>query len=228
MHAYRVFQSGIALPGVHLRTEVIQEAVEETNSVMAALSHRSDALGAKISDLLDLRILSGLMGEALATAISKHCPKLRRNPHIDGYPDLLNVSSPEAAQAFSGGKREHFILFPHGGIEVKNTCGIRKTGDLLPGQTRIGNISRPKWKAHHRDTNHLLATYTDFIEGVPVIAAVMYSDRLSAADWSVKHQPKAGSAMTSFCETTNAGYLKLRAGLILCLNMAEYVGFFAE
>ena len=56
----------------------------------------------------------------------------------------------------------------------------------------------------------------------------MYSGRLSPADWSVKHQPKPGSAMTSFCETTNAGYLKLRDGMILCLELAAYIDFFAS
>jgi hypothetical protein len=228
MTAYRRFQKGISLPGVELRTELIQAAVLETNATMAALAQRSANLGAKITDLLDLRTLSGLMGEALATTLAKHCPLLRRNPHIDGYPDLLNLSSPQASTLFSEGTRESFILFPFGGIEVKNTCGIRKSGDLLPGQTRIGSIQRPKWKAHHRNTNNLLATYTDFLDGLPVIAAVMYSDRLAEGDWSMKHQPKAGSAMTSFCELTNTGYAKLREGLLLCLDSDTYLTFFVE
>jgi len=195
---------------------------------MAVLAQRSATLGARITDLLDLRTLSGLMGEALATTLAKHCPLLRRNPHIDGYPDLLNLSSPQARTLFTDGARESFIHFPFGGIEVKNTCGIRKSGDLLPGQTRIGSIQRPKWKAHHRSTNNLLAIYTDFLDGLPVIAAAMYSDCLTEEDWSMKHQPKAGSAMTSFCELTHAGYAKLRDGLLLCLDSDAYIAFFVE
>ncbi len=143
----------------------------------------------------------------------------------------MDISKPEFRKDYKGWKKSNtkkFIEFPHGGLEIKNTFGIKiSKASLLPGQQRVSKIkAKLEWKAHHRYTNYLLATFSDYIDGCPQIVAAMFSSQLTRGDWKKKQDPKPGSTMTSFSVTESSGWKKLSGGIRLCLDREEYRTFF--
>ena len=217
--------------GLKLSIEFLECSILATNQRLHDLQRETSALSIDAFEVIDFRMLSGLMGEMLITKIDETSSDLEKNPNIDGYPDLLDISQKSFAddvRLWRHDDNTRFIKYPHGGIEVKNTFGTKKTGsDLLPGRTRIRKINgKPDWKAHHGYTNNLLAIFSDYLDGCPQIVAAMYADDLTEADWTAKQNPKAGSTMTSFTVIKRSGWDKLRAGLRLCVDKTEYLDFF--
>lgn len=217
--------------GAVVSIDEVYEAVKETNSKFRALERRTEEMAFNIFEAIDFRMLSGLVGETLVTELSNSINMLEKNPNIDGYPDLVNVSKSEYKADFREWKKNNlgeFINFSYGGIEVKNTFGTKRSNVALPpGDTRINKISKkPEWKAHHTYTNHLLALLSDFIEGCPQIVAVMYCDQLVENDWSKKQDPKEGSTMTSFSVIQRSGWDKLRKRVLICNKDLPYKEYF--
>ena len=166
-----------------------------------------------IFSILGMRNLSAFIGELLVLEIAEKLPKLlMKNPHQDGYPDLLLLSK--------SGKKEikrirdqnlmldkaPFSPFIAGGIEVKATCGaipsakdfnkkgIKRCGI---GDQRIDFMKSYDWKAHHQETNNLLGILWDFINGIPRIVSVFYSNELTKDDWGEIVTPKKGGGRTT-------------------------------
>lgn len=222
----------IELPsGFIVDVESILASVKNTNKKFRRLKRRTEEMDLNIFNIVDFRMLSGLVGETLISDLAEKIDELEKNPNIDGYPDLVDVSNPRYHSDFVKWRKrdmKKFIKYPHGGIEVKNTFGTKKqNSDLLPGHRRITGINnKPDWKAHHRYTNRLLALFSDFIDECPQIVAVMYSDRLREVDWKEKQNPKEGSTMTSFSVIEKSGWLKLKAGLLICNKQQEYKDYF--
>ena len=229
---YIASKSAIQLnSGFKLEVEILKNAVEHVNSQFSDLEERTEKMALNIFEVIDFRMLSGLLGETLVSTLSNDVRSLRKNPNIDGYPDLIDVSQPKFEQdsdRWVARDLSKFIKYPHSGIEVKNTFGVKKPGvGLLPGQNRISKINKkPDWKAHHTYTNNLLALFSDFINGCPQIVAVMYSDQLSTSDWKEKQNPKKNSTMTSFSNIEPSGWQKLKSNLILCRSEEPYLNFF--
>lgn len=216
-----------------LNSNDVLEAVNITNEKMRMLKKITEEDAINIFDAIDFRMLSGMLGEALITIICRHSDMLVKNPHIDGYPDLLDVSSPEKLSFYqlphsNDSPRDRFRNYIHGGIEIKNTFGVKVNKQILQkGQTRINKINKKlDWKAHHENTNYLLGLYSDFIDNTPQIVAAFYSNELSSDDWKKKQNPKEGSTMTSFSTIDNSGWLKMSGNLIVCINNQEYLNFF--
>jgi len=227
--------SPISLTGFDLGVELIQGAITLTNQRLTDLSIGDEAVSLELYKIIDLRMLSGLIGELFVSNLSDVVPVLFKNPSIDGYPDLLNLSSVEALNQYQSGSLDVYLNFPSGGIEVKNTFGVKKTGITYSDRdTRFSKaesgiswkIQRTLvWKAHHRETNHLLALHSDYVNQIPQIIGCFYSDELDPEDWSVKQQPKVGSTMTSFCATRPTAFAKLKRGVIALDNRFEYEDF---
>lgn len=217
---------------VILSSEQLKHAIELTNYKMRELKYKTENDALNIFEVLDFRMMSGMLGEALVTMISQNSNSLTKNPHIDGYPDLLDTSSRIKAEYFNsiGNIGGGFNNFLYGGIEIKNTFGVKKAKvHLEKGQTRIRYINKKlDWKAHHTNTNNLLGLFSDFIEGIPQIVAVFYSDQLTNSDWKEKINPRKNSAMTSFSTIDNSGWLKMKSNLIVCINQVEYLSFFGD
>jgi len=188
----------------------LTEAAEDVNRrLLQSESEVRDVLD--LYDIIDLRMLSGLIGELFSTALERVDNRLQKNPNIDGYPDLCDVSATSRTYSMSD-----YIAFPHGGLEVKNTFGVKRSGaDIAQRQTRAGLIQRQLvWKAHHRTTNNLVGLQSDYIDGIPQIVAGYFASDLTVDDWTEKQQPKEGSTMTSFCQTRPSAFSKLCAGII--------------
>lgn len=221
----------IKLSHMELSINEIIAAINNTNNKFKEISDQTRALSLDIFQIMDLRILSGIIGETFVIELSKLVPSLKKNPSIDGYPDLLQVVTTKMKHSFEEySSKESKDEFPYGGIEIKNTFGYKKNKiDLLDGEQRILHIQPYlQWKAHHQKTNHLLGFFSDYINGYPTIAAAFYSDQLTASDWTTKENPREGSAMTSFCTITKEGYNKMLSGMILCIKKPLYLNFFNQ
>ncbi len=240
----------------HLRasTDIVvrcpdREAKVATQTIIRALDRAHgmiDELYASrldIAALLGMRNLSAFVGELFATSIEAEAGgQLLRNPHQDGYPDLLLMDEMGGKlwTALSNRMTEKapFSPFAGGGLEVKATCGSvpspaqsRKGGQSRPvmGMTRIGVAKSYDWKAHHRDTNNLLGVYWDFIGKRPRIAAVFFCSRLTSADWGKIVRPRTGGGRTTSVSIMGLpGIKKMYDGWLCVLARGGYAEFFNQ
>ena len=181
------------------------------------------------------------VGEVFAAAmILEHEHLFMKNPHQDGYPDLLLLDSAGIKEwkrlAKQLREKAPFSPFKTGGFEVKATCGsvpspvqCLKRGREKPGMgdQRIDLLTSYDWKAHHQETNHLFGLFWDFIDGCPTIAAVFYSSILSNKDWGTIIQPKEGGGRTtSVSIMTRDGVRKMYQGWVTFLAHKSYATFF--
>lgn len=186
-----------------------------------------------IARLLGMRNLSAFVGELYGASVIKAAGGLyRKNPHQDGYPDLLVMDGKgrQEWERLAGQLRDKkpFSPFRPGGIEIKATVGsvpspqwFQKNGLQKPdiGDSRIEFLRGYDWKAHHRGTNNLLGIMWDFVKGVPCITAVFYSHELTQADWGGIIQPREGGGnTTSVSIMTRAGVRRMYEGWLYVLD----------
>lgn len=218
----------------------------EPRLVVSAL-HRSRELAVQLGafdvnvfELLGMRNLSAFVGEVFAASLVKEAGGLlAKNPHQDGYPDLLllDQEGKQEWERLRSRRRDKapFSPFGTGGFEVKATCGSVPTpaqcarrGLQKPdlGDQRISIMQGYDWKAHHRETNRLFGLLWDFIEGHPTVTAVFYRDDLCQSDWGKIVQPKAGGGRTtSVSIMTRQGVSKMYAGWIVVIDDPRYARF---
>jgi len=193
-----------------------------------------------ISELLGLRNLSAFVGELFAQCLKKNSSGLFiKNPHQDGYPDLLLMDERgrRLYKKLSNRLKEKapFSPFPNGGIEIKATVGsvptpkiCAKRGYEKPGlgDQRIHLLSGYDWKAHHQETNNLLSILWDFIDGYPTVIAAFYSKDLNLKDWGAIVKPKAGGGRTtSVSIMTREGIKKMYDNTLLVIDDERYINF---
>lgn len=213
-----------------------------TSAINAAHEMIDDmyAVELDIAQTLGMRNLSAFIGELVAAAILKGSDGwFERNPHQDGYPDLLLmdvVGKKEWVRLRDRMKdKMPFSPFPGGGIEVKATCGTvpspaqcrqRKKERPGIGDSRVDCLTGYDWKAHHRDTNNLLGVLWDFIDGRPRVAALSYSCELIQADWGAIIQPKEGGGRTTSVSIMGqSGIRKMYDGWLCVLKAGAYAKF---
>ena len=213
----------VAAGGWDLRADYVASAALAVNQRLIEAGTQDGSMSLDLYQIIDLRMLSGLIGELFSAEICRLEPRLIKNPNIDGYPDLCDVSS----SVHGGRGPADFLKYRHGGFEVKNTFGVKKgNSNLAARDTRLMKINRSLvWKAHHRETNFLIALHSDYIERVPQILAGFYSSDLNECDWTVKQQPKVGSTMTSFCQSTQSAFEKLKQGIRFHMEDVGYERF---
>lgn len=210
-----------------LKPSTVLGAVRETNRAIELISDLSAANGAPIFELLGLRNLSSFVGEIFAAEVRKlHPSEFLKNPNQDGYPDLLALTPTGRAyidEKVRDGQisdKRHWSPYPYGGIEIKATCGntppAKVTRKPEIGDSRIGILVSAEWKAHHRETNNLLALYWDFVDRLPTVLAVFYRNDLTEDDWGKVIQPKEnGGRTTSVSIMTRPAVEKMGAGWLV-------------
>jgi hypothetical protein len=194
----------------HISADNLYKAIERAHNTIDNISK----FDVDIFAILGLRNLSAFMGEVYAASlIAITDQRYRKNPHQDGYPDLLLMDRKGKALWNTLDRRNQlrdkapFSPFQNGGIEIKATCGTvpndancrRKglPGKPIIGEQRIGVMTSYDWKAHHRNTNNLVGVLWDFIGGLPRIAAVFFCPTLTVQDWGKIIQPKDGGGNTT-------------------------------
>lgn len=220
-----------------LDLEIFKTALALTNQNMDVLKENApDLFG-----ILGMRNLSAFVGEMFVSAIVKSANgALVKNPHQDGYPDLLIMTKEGKALweklANNNQDKSPFSGFETGGIEVKATVGsvptpevFRKKGLRKPdiGDERIEFTGAYDWKAHHRETNNLIGIYWDFVNGKPVICGLFFSGNLTEDDWGKIVQPKEGGGRTtSVSIMARTGIYKMYENWIAVINDSRYADFF--
>jgi hypothetical protein len=221
----------------YIDVQTVLKAVEHCNRNIEEIAD----FKVDIFSLLGMRNLSAFVGEVFVLSmIEVSDGRFRKNPHQDGYPDLLAMTESGRAEwgrvEDSLQDKRPFSPFPTGGIEVKATCGsvptptvFAKKGLKKPviGDNRIEYVMGYDWKSHHRETNNLLAIFWDFIEGIPTVAAVFYCLKLSPEDWGKIISPKEGGGRTtSVSIMTREGVKKMYEGWIAVYDDKRYIDFF--
>lgn len=216
----------------------ILSAVEKTHEVVDQI----EGFDVKISELLGMRNLSAFIGELFVSRFANVYEELFfKNPHQDGYPDLLLMDDNgrrqlENISAQNGMKKKGpFSPFLNGGIEVKATCGsvpspeqCSKKGFEKPGlnDQRIELMKGYDWKAHHRETNNLIGLLWDFIGRKPRIVALFFCSDLTEQDWGKIIKPRSGGGRTtSVSIMTRDGVQKMYRNWVLVLNDRRYIDF---
>ncbi len=226
-------------PAFILPTNALAHATIEFDKII----ERFIEFDVNIADLLGMRNLSAFVGELYASLVAKSLsPMFRKNPHQDGYPDLLLMDQNGEAlwKELSGRLQDKrpFSPFAGSGVEVKATCGTTPTPTVLAkrgltkpkiGDQRINVLTGYDWKAHHQETNNLLGLFWDFINGKPKIIAVFFSHELTASDWGAIIKPKdGGGRTTSVSIMTRAGVRKMYNGWAIMLRDDACRSFFAR
>lgn len=223
-----------------ISNEQIVEAILFCNSAIRSLDEQTKQFDINIFEALGMRNLSGIVGEYFAKSVQRFSNEcLHSNLHQDGYPDLLLTATPEQKEYFStlytieNGKkypRDKALFSPYryGGIEVKATCGSTPPASRIPkpliGEKRIDLVTTFDWKAHHRETNNLLAILWDFLDEVPTIVACFYRNDLSIDDWGEIVQPREGGGRTTSVSIMNSsGIKKMCGGWIAVIDRPEYI-----
>ena len=219
-----------------LDTETIKASIEGFDSAIKRLRE----FEVDIFGLLGMRNLSSFVGELFGSYLLKQSDGLFiKNPHQDGYPDLLLLDKFGKplweSLASRSQEKKPFSPFATGGIEVKATVGSVPTPKELAkknmakpdiGDQRVALLRGYDWKAHHRDTNNLLGILWDFINGAPSIAAVFYSNQLGAKHWGEIIQPKEGGGRTtSVSIMTREGVSVMYQGWLVVLDDERYIKF---
>lgn len=223
----------------------VADAMNFANNALKELSDTTMRFDINIFETLGMRNLSGMIGEYFARSVAKLSNgKFESNLHQDGYPDLLLVDTPEKKTYFHGlyttfnGRKypidkEHFSPFKYGGIEIKATCGSTPPAKVMPkpliGEQRVALINSFDWKAHHRETNHLLAVLWDFIDGIPTYIAAFYHDKLTTEDWGKIVQPKEGGGRTTSVSIMNSyGVKKMCDNWVAVISDERYIDLLAK
>lgn len=191
-----------------LSSEQIRNAVVAANNALELIHDISDVNNAPIFKLLGLRNLSGFVGEVVASEIYRlNSQKFQPNPNQDGYPDLLATTKEglayiqERKRLGQTSEKGYWSPYPHGGIEVKATCGDTPPAKTLTkpaiGEPRRQILISANWKSHHRGTNNLVGVYWDFVDGLPTVLAAFYRNDLTEDDWGKMILPKENGGNTT-------------------------------
>ena len=215
---------------------LIKTALDYTHSIIDKFAQ----FDVDVFGILGMRNLSAFIGEIFAAAIIKHSNGLfLKNPHQDGYPDLLLMDK-NGLKLWADLKnrtreKQPFSPLQNGGIEIKATCGgvptpavCARRGIEKPdiGDQRIQVLQGYDWKAHHRDTNNLMGILWDFIDGVPRIVSVFFANNLTIAEWGAIVQPKEGGGRTtSVSIMTRVGVRKMYDGCLYVIDDNRYIDF---
>jgi len=195
-----------------------------------------------ISAILGMRNLSAFIGELYVSCFEKEANGLfKKNPHQDGYPDLLLMDKEglEDIERVNKNSQHHdkapFSPFPNGGIEVKATCGSVPTpaqciklvrSKPIIGDQRIDLLRGYDWKAHHRETNNLIGLLWDFIDHKPMVVALFFCSNLDEGDWGEIVQPKKGGGRTtSVSIMSRDGVKKMYQNWRLVVDDDRYISF---
>ena len=223
-----------------ITNENILKSINFCNDAIRMLDKQTKQFDINIFETLGMRNLSGMVGEYFAKSVQKNSEEaLHSNLHQDGYPDLLLTNTNERLLYYyslfiekEGRKypkdKALFSPFKFGGVEVKATCGSTPSAKIVPkpliGEQRIDLMNKFDWKAHHRETNNLLAILWDFIDEVPTITACFYRNDLTVDDWGKIVTPREdGGRTTSVSIMNSVGVKKMCKGWIAVIDSEKYI-----
>lgn len=222
---------------ISIPTKYIISAILQANEMFKKFAEVNNNLN--LFAILGMRNLSAFVGEVYVVSLAQISESLLiKNPHQDGYPDLLlldHFGQNSISTITDLHDKAPFSPFIGGGIEVKATCGAvpapaicKRRGFFKPdiGDSRLGKVTNYDWKAHHRETNNLIGILWDFVDNIPEIVALFYSSELSTDDWGKIVKPREnGGRTTSVSIMTRAGVKKMAEGCLYCKDEPILIDF---
>lgn len=203
--------------GVFLRSEDVWRAAVAANEIWLQIGEVLVGQNSLL-DILDQKVISGLVGEIFRAFLAEEASYLFSNPRDDGHPDLCAISNSAIAFLSEYGitlpdvnaNLSKAIWTPYGGeenrlpgVEIKAT--IIGTPVQLKRGPRYLEAKRPSWSAHHQDTPVLLGLVWDYVDSLPTIVGAFFANSLDTSHgkenqhWSHVSTPKDGSKGTSSC-----------------------------
>jgi hypothetical protein len=240
----------VIINDLRLSSQDVIHAVGKTNQYLNQISQYFIDLDIEIFHILGQRNISGFIGEVFSKFLEKEVVDLKSNPHQDGRPDLINLSTIESKDFFSTSFvnenhnnpiKKNFTPYPFGGVEVK--CSI---GDFRPMKRevkskilqkkygvdnvdikipRIEFFSGINYWAHHQNCSNLLGLYYDYYEKSkfnPQIISVFYAT-LERDDWYDLSIGKEGSKKTSNTSLRPSGKDKIKRGMMSIIDDELYI-----
>lgn len=233
---------------VSVSAQDLVSVVEHANRYLQEIDMMCRDCAVDLFALMGQRNISGFVGEVFSHSFAALIPDFSINPHADGRPDLLDLSTAASREHFA--KNCHLIVdsqhvpqrallapFKYAGLEVKASIGsprksyrdelLRTRGDSsLPVRTsRVAFLGSLTYWAHHTDFRNLLGIYYDYADwrsGTPQIVAAFYSALEPSMDWNKVSVGKPGSKKTSNTSLTKLGQTKLLRGCLLVSQRSEY------
>ena len=230
--------------------ELVVKAMVNANHYLDSLESLFDKLNFEIYETLGQRNLSGFVGEIFARFLANEVDELAANPHADGRPDLIDISSEisktylteHCLVASSNGEimpvRSNLAPYKYGGIEVKTSIGNPKSGykkqlmadrglsGFSVGEPRVDYLASITYWGHHTSCSNLVGLYYDYFcpdDRIPQILAAMHSELDPNSDWHAVSIGKKGSKKTSNTSLTAAGKSKLFNGIIAHIDSDRYI-----
>lgn len=249
------FKSKFSNKVVSVSSNDVIKAVVASNIYFQKLIPLFKEIGFDVYEILGQRNLSGFVGEVFSRTFEKSIEGFKSNPHADGRPDILDLTSKQALVYFNKEcllkerdgslkpNRATLAPFKYGGLEVKCSIGISvsKYKELLLvdtgqknfniGMSRIKYLQSITYWGHHTSCENLVGLYYDYLDaagGAPQIMVVMHSILDPDTDWQKVSIGKIGSKKTSNTSLTSQGRLKMYSNVITVVNDETYINKLKE
>ena len=245
MKNYILNNYGISLEGQVISPDLIVTAVNKVNNYFETHTTDEDII------VFNAMLEGGALSSTIGSLFNSHLESLSdgsliRNPVKGGNPDVLNLGPDEAKKKYEyytstfGNNVNvwdpkvfgYINKYPYGGIETKCTS-INKPAKTMKnchiafgwGDQRIKYNKSFGWSAHHNDNDNLCGIVWDFVNGLPTIVAVMYSDELLKEDWGKPHKTEGNKSTNGF-GLNKDGIDKMKKGWLCVLDDPDYTNAF--
>ncbi len=203
----------------------VREAIVLCNSIFVKLDKTfSEAAGLRLLEVIDKKQTGAFVGAIFIAKFLEVAKYLSKNPSPTGHPDLI------PSRYIGTGANYTWDQFPHGGVEIKTSCGSLPSGKTLQlsvGNARIKYVSNIVWKGHHNEINNLLGLFWDYYPE-PTIFGAFYSNELIPSDFTNTVPKKGGGHTTNVCITKASAIAKMGKNWVVLANEKSYLGLFEK
>lgn len=213
--------------GSFLPRHVLKAGLQTNDSIRKIAKACTDYANLDLFNIVDKKVTGSIVGSMFIEKFSLVAKKyLGPNPSSTGHPDLVPTKHLKDIN-----EDVNWDQFPHGGVEVKTSCGNLPSGvtkRLTNREARIKYLQNVVWKGHHTQINNLLGLYWDYYASFPTIMAVFYSNELESSDFTSTVPKPEGGHTTSVCITKASARDKMAKNWVFCVDLPEYIDFFKK
>ena len=236
---------GISLEGQVVGADMVVQAVKMVNSYF-----KDHIVTEEDIDFYSSLLEGGALSSGIGALFNQYLAKLSNNnlmvnPVRGGNPDILNMAGDEAKKRFEYNTSKfgnnvnvwapevfgYIQKYEYGGIETKCTSLTKPPKTMKNshisfgwGEQRIKFSKSFCWSAHHNENDNLCGIVWDFVNGLPKIVCVMYSE-LKFSDWGKPHKTE-GNKSTNGYSLNGDGIRKMKDGWLCVLDDQDYIDAF--
>ena len=229
--------------------ESIVAVLANTNKYLYSLAAFFEDADFEFYEAVGQRNLSGFIGEVFVKSFEKLVDGYACNPHADGRPDILDLTTDQARayfeeECFTQGDRGPVPVrgklapFKYGGLEVKASIGnpVAKykaklmerlgVGSFMVGMPRVDYLSSITYWGHHASCENLIGLYYDYVPELdesPQIFMAMQAELDVTLDWHEVSVGRASSKKTSNTSLTKTGRAKLYSNVVAAPSDPRYL-----